>query len=116
VSTIETGQVTGTKDKDYNLVWFTEQRLSNVLRMRPTSKTPSVTARQVGTSRTRIHCAPGTGIQIKGTRHDVSPARRWWEGAAVWPGGSRSGRCGGVGVSSGRVAGIGTSVKRPFMS
>jgi hypothetical protein len=29
----ETGQVTGTKDKDYNLVWFVEQCLSNVLRL-----------------------------------------------------------------------------------
>ena len=29
----ETGQVTGTKDKDYNLVWFTEQCLSNALRL-----------------------------------------------------------------------------------
>ena len=29
----ETGQVTGTKDKHYNLIWFTEQCLSNTLRM-----------------------------------------------------------------------------------
>ena len=29
----ETGQVTGTKDKDYNIIWFTEQCLSNTLRM-----------------------------------------------------------------------------------
>jgi hypothetical protein len=29
----ETGQVTGTKDKDYNLLWFTEQCLENVLRL-----------------------------------------------------------------------------------
>src|SRR5699024_19889 len=29
----ETGQVTGTKDKDYNLVWFTEACLSNALRL-----------------------------------------------------------------------------------
>jgi hypothetical protein len=29
----ETGDVTGTKDKDYNLIWFTEQCLSNALRM-----------------------------------------------------------------------------------
>jgi hypothetical protein len=32
-SSQETGQVTGTKDKDYNLIWFTEQCLSNVLRL-----------------------------------------------------------------------------------
>jgi len=31
--TQETGQVTGTKDKDYNLLWFTEQCLSNALRL-----------------------------------------------------------------------------------
>ena len=29
----ETGQVTGTKDKNYNLIWFTEQSLSNALRL-----------------------------------------------------------------------------------
>lgn len=32
-STTEQGQVTGTKDKIYNLVWFTEQSLSNALRL-----------------------------------------------------------------------------------
>jgi hypothetical protein len=32
-SSQETGQVTGTKDKDYNVIWFTEQCLSNVLRL-----------------------------------------------------------------------------------
>lgn len=29
----ESGQVTGTKDKDYNLLWFAEASLSNALRM-----------------------------------------------------------------------------------
>ena len=29
----EAGQVTGTKDKDYNIIWFVEQCLSNVLRL-----------------------------------------------------------------------------------
>jgi len=29
----ETGPVTGTKDKDYNLIWFTEKCLDNVLRL-----------------------------------------------------------------------------------
>jgi hypothetical protein len=32
-SQTETGQVTGTKDRDYNIIWFTEQCLSNVLRL-----------------------------------------------------------------------------------
>jgi hypothetical protein len=32
-ATTETGDVTGTKDKDYNLIWFTEQCLSNALRL-----------------------------------------------------------------------------------
>ena len=32
-STEETGRVTGTKDKDYNLIWFTEQCMSNTLRL-----------------------------------------------------------------------------------
>ncbi|MEV6319499.1 hypothetical protein [Streptomyces sp. NPDC051776] len=29
----ETGEVTGTKDKDYNLIWYIEACLSNALRM-----------------------------------------------------------------------------------
>ena len=29
----ETGQVTGTKDKDYNIIWFVEQCLQNALRL-----------------------------------------------------------------------------------
>jgi hypothetical protein len=32
-TTQETGQVTGTKDRDYNILWFTEQSLSNALRL-----------------------------------------------------------------------------------
>jgi hypothetical protein len=32
-SAAETGQITGTKDKDYNIIWFTEQCLSNTLRL-----------------------------------------------------------------------------------
>ena len=28
-----TGDLSGTKDKDYNIIWFTEQCLSNVLRL-----------------------------------------------------------------------------------
>lgn len=31
--TVETGNVTGTKDKNYNLIWFTEKCLDNVLRL-----------------------------------------------------------------------------------
>jgi hypothetical protein len=31
--TQETGAVTGTKDKDYNVIWFVEQCLQNVLRL-----------------------------------------------------------------------------------
>jgi hypothetical protein len=33
VSTTETGHATGTKDKDYNIIWFTEACLSNALRL-----------------------------------------------------------------------------------
>ena len=29
----ETGQVTGTKDKTYNIIWFTEACLENALRL-----------------------------------------------------------------------------------
>ena len=29
----ETGQMTGTKDKNYNLLWYTEQCLENALRL-----------------------------------------------------------------------------------
>ncbi len=33
MATTEQGQLTGTKDKLYNLIWFTEQSLSNALRL-----------------------------------------------------------------------------------
>ncbi len=29
----EGGEITGTKDKDYNIIWFIEQCLSNALRL-----------------------------------------------------------------------------------
>jgi hypothetical protein len=29
----EAGTITGTKDKDYNIIWFVEQCLSNTLRL-----------------------------------------------------------------------------------
>jgi hypothetical protein len=32
-SDTESGQITGTKDKDYNILWFTESCLDNVLRL-----------------------------------------------------------------------------------
>ncbi|MDQ3572774.1 MAG: hypothetical protein M3383_07950 [Actinomycetota bacterium] len=32
-TTQEAGQLTGTRDKDYNVIWFTEQCLSNTLRL-----------------------------------------------------------------------------------
>ena len=31
--TSETGNITGTTDKDYNLIWYTEACLSNALRL-----------------------------------------------------------------------------------
>ena len=31
--TVETGEITGTKDKDYNIIWFVEQCLNNALRL-----------------------------------------------------------------------------------
>ncbi|HLM63424.1 MAG TPA: hypothetical protein VK306_03925 [Acidimicrobiales bacterium] len=33
MSSTETGDITGTKDKDYNIIWFTEACLSNALRL-----------------------------------------------------------------------------------
>ena len=33
MATIEYGEITGTKDKDYNILWFTEACLSNALRL-----------------------------------------------------------------------------------
>jgi hypothetical protein len=32
-TTSETGHMTGTKDKNYNLLWYTEQCLENALRL-----------------------------------------------------------------------------------
>ncbi|HMI81500.1 MAG TPA: hypothetical protein VK480_06900 [Solirubrobacterales bacterium] len=33
MGTQEAGHITGTKDKDYDVIWFVEQCLSNVLRL-----------------------------------------------------------------------------------
>lgn len=33
ITDIETGAVTGTKDKDYDIIWFTEVCLRNALRL-----------------------------------------------------------------------------------
>jgi hypothetical protein len=33
VTGTETGHITGTADKDYNIIWFTEHCLNNVLRL-----------------------------------------------------------------------------------
>jgi hypothetical protein len=33
MTSTETGQVTGTKDKTYNIIWFTEACLNNALRL-----------------------------------------------------------------------------------
>ncbi|HEX5249952.1 MAG TPA: hypothetical protein VFW14_09830 [Gaiellales bacterium] len=33
MSASETGETTGTKDRDYNIIWFTEACLSNALRL-----------------------------------------------------------------------------------
>ena len=33
MTTSEAGQITGTKDKDYNLVWYLEHCLENALRL-----------------------------------------------------------------------------------
>jgi hypothetical protein len=33
MTTAESGAMTGTKDKDYNLIWYVEACLSNVLRL-----------------------------------------------------------------------------------
>lgn len=33
MTTEESGQVTGTKDKDYNIMWFTQTCLRNALRL-----------------------------------------------------------------------------------
>ena len=32
-TSMETGHITGTKDKDYNLIWFVDHCLSNALRL-----------------------------------------------------------------------------------
>jgi hypothetical protein len=33
VAVQEAGEITGTRDKDYDIIWFVEQCLSNVLRL-----------------------------------------------------------------------------------
>ncbi len=43
---MEAGNVTGRKDQDYNLIWFTEQCLSNALRMESYARVASHEQRQ----------------------------------------------------------------------
>jgi hypothetical protein len=33
MATVETGEITGTRDKDYDIIWFTQVCLKNVLRL-----------------------------------------------------------------------------------
>jgi len=33
MTSTETGDITGTRDKDYNIIWFTEKCLDNALRL-----------------------------------------------------------------------------------
>ena len=49
----ESGEVTGTKDKDYNLIWFTEACLSNALRLEtrsPSDRSGGSTTSTTGSS------------------------------------------------------------------
>ena len=61
---IETGQVTGTKDKDYDIIWFTEQCLSNALRL----ETYVQDADRIGGLRAGRVLPPGAGREPKGCR------------------------------------------------
>ena len=51
----ESGQTTGTADKDYNIIWFTEQCLSNALRL----ETYAQDADRDGDAEGRV---PGDGV------------------------------------------------------
>ncbi|MCQ0009651.1 hypothetical protein [Actinomadura madurae] len=60
----ETGGVTGTKDKDYNLVWFVEQCLSNALRL----ETYIADAERAGRQRAGRPVPPGPDREPEGCR------------------------------------------------
>ena len=67
----EFGNVTGTKDKDYDIIWFTEVCLSNVLRWRPTSRTP------------RLPEMTNSPISFAG--HSTRAAKVLRRGRSYWP-------------------------------
>lgn len=64
LSSREGGQVTGPQDKHYNLIWFTEQCLSNALRL----ETYVQDADRIGGLRAGRVLPPGAGREPKGCR------------------------------------------------
>jgi hypothetical protein len=68
----ETGQVTGTKDKDYNLIWFVEQCLSNALRL----ETYAQDAERDGDSELADFFRRAQGESRKGAEHGKEQLRK----------------------------------------
>ena len=68
----ETGQITGTKDKDYNLIWFTEQCLSNALRL----ETYAQDAERDGDSELAEFFRRAEGESRKGAEHGKGQLRK----------------------------------------
>jgi hypothetical protein len=58
MGTAETGHVTGTKDKDYNVIWFTEQCLSNALRLETYIARAPTRARSCSAAASRLDVRP----------------------------------------------------------
>ena len=61
----ETGTVTGTTDKDYNLIWFTEACLSNALRL----DGYIIDAERAGDNELTEFFSRAQGDSIKGAEH-----------------------------------------------
>ena len=70
--TEETGQITGTKDKDYNLIWFTEQCMQNALRL----ETYAQDAERDGDSELADFFRRAQGASRKGGEHGKDLLRK----------------------------------------
>jgi hypothetical protein len=76
MSSSEGGQVTGTQDKDYNLIWFTEPCLSNALRL----ETYIQDADRDGDSELADFFRPAQGESRKGGEQAKNLLRQRWSG------------------------------------
>ena len=79
VTTTETGYITGTADKDYNIIWFTEACLSNALRLEvyiQDAERPREPLSASGPSTGKVLRCFSHGHRPNGSPQLMAPARR----------------------------------------